>query len=108
MLNAKRKARDGCNRSGFVSVQLRLDSTLTLEEYLSQQAWRGATLLCCPVDGPECRPARHSCYWRKYPQLVPVARFYCKRVSPPASEGPILIGITGARGNHPVFLPGPA
>lgn len=79
MLSTKRKARDGGHRSGFVSVQLRFNSKLTLEDYLSQQAWRSATLPSCPIDGAECRPARHGCYWRKFPQPVPIARFYCAR-----------------------------
>jgi len=66
-------------RSGFVSVQLPFELKLTLEEYVSQQAWLSATLLSCPIDGGGCRPVGHGCYWRKYPQPMAVARFYCER-----------------------------
>jgi len=77
---SKRKARDGGNRSGLHdAVQLRFEPKLTLDEYLSQEAWVSATLMRCPIDGEGCRPRRHGCYWRKYPQPVPIARFYCAR-----------------------------
>jgi hypothetical protein len=33
----------------------------------------------CPIDGAGCRPRRHGCYWRKFPQPIPIARFYCPR-----------------------------
>lgn len=50
-----------------------------MEGYLSQQAWHGATLPSCPIDGAGCRPRRHGCYWRKFPCPIPIARFYCPR-----------------------------
>lgn len=59
------------------SVQLRLDSTLTLVEYISQRAWLDATLPSCPVHGSGCRPAGNGYYWRKYPEPLAIARFYC-------------------------------
>lgn len=61
-------------------VQLRFEPKLTFEEYLSQRAWLGATLSRCPIHGDGCRPRRHGCYWRKFPQPIAIARFYC----PPA------------------------
>jgi hypothetical protein len=48
-----------------------------LEEYVSQQLWLSATLPCCPIDG--CRPWRHGYYWRKFPERLAIARFYCPR-----------------------------
>jgi hypothetical protein len=58
-------------------VQLPFELKLTLDEYLSQEAWLSATLPSCPIDGDGCLPVGHGCYWRKYPQPVPIARFYC-------------------------------
>jgi hypothetical protein len=47
-----------------------------LEEYVSQQLWRSATLPRCPIDG--CRPLRHGYYWRKFPERMAIARFWCR------------------------------
>jgi hypothetical protein len=60
-------------------VQLRFEPKLTLEQYLSQRAWLSATLPSCPIDGNGCCPRRHGCYWRKWPEPIPIARFYCPR-----------------------------
>lgn len=74
----KRKARDGGHRSGFISVQLRFDTKLTLVEYVNQRAWLSATLPSCPVHGLDCQPQGHGYYWRKYPEPLAIARFYCE------------------------------
>ena len=59
-------------------MQLRLESKLSLEQYLSQEAWRTATLACCPLHPNfACGFGRHGTYLRKYPAPAPVARFYC-------------------------------
>ena len=58
-------------------MQLRLDSTLTLVDYISQRAWLDATLPSCPVHGIDCRPEGNGYYWRKYPEPLAIARFYC-------------------------------
>jgi hypothetical protein len=63
----------------LLPVQLRFEPKLTLDEYISQEAWVSATLLRCPIDGEGCRPRRHGCYWRKFPSPIPIARFYCPR-----------------------------
>lgn len=60
-------------------MQLRLCSKLTLETYLSQQAWLSATLQSCPLHpGRDCGLARHGSYLRKHPQPIPIARWYCR------------------------------
>jgi hypothetical protein len=59
-------------------VQLRFRTGLTSEEYVSQEAWRFASLERCPVhpDG-RCGVARHGTYRRKTPDGVLVPRWYC-------------------------------
>ena len=59
-------------------MQLRVDSKLTLVEYVSQQAWLSATLPSCPIHGSGCRPQSNGYYWRKYPEPLAIARFYCE------------------------------
>lgn len=58
-------------------MQLRFGSKLTLEQYISQEAWLSASLSSCPLHGDGCRPMRKGYYWRKYPVPLAVARFYC-------------------------------
>lgn len=62
-----------------MAVQLRSDTKLTVEQYISQKAWLSATLPSCPVHGRGCQPIGNGYYWRKYPQPLAVARFYCER-----------------------------
>jgi hypothetical protein len=59
-------------------VQLRHRTALTSDEYVSEQAWRTATLESCPLH-PEggCGLARHTAYARVEPAGMHVARYYC-------------------------------
>jgi hypothetical protein len=60
-------------------VQLRLDSTLTFEKYVTTRAWEQATLDACPLCSPgECRLEPLAPYLRKIPAVAFVARFYCR------------------------------
>lgn len=62
-----------------VPVQLRFDTGLTSEEYVSRQAWRDATLERCPLH-PQggCGFARHGTYERVEPPGAKIARWYCR------------------------------
>jgi hypothetical protein len=59
-------------------VQLRFECSLTGEEYVSQQAWRNASLSGCPLH-PQggCGFARHGSYQRLSPPGTVIARWYC-------------------------------
>ena len=59
-------------------MQLRYETGLTGEEYVSAQAWRGARLARCP-NHPHgsCSLARHGTYTRKTPRGTHIARWYC-------------------------------
>ena len=59
-------------------VQLRYQTGLTSEEYVSRQAWRKASLPRCP-NHPRggCSFARHGTYPRKTPAGTWIARWYC-------------------------------
>ena len=62
-----------------VPVQLRFNTGLTSEEYVSRQAWRDATLEHCPLHlGGGCGFARHGTYERKNPSGTRIARWYCR------------------------------
>jgi hypothetical protein len=59
-------------------VQLRLESTLTFEEYVTSRAWEQATLAACPLCPPRtCHLHRLGTYMRKVPAVGYVARYYC-------------------------------
>jgi hypothetical protein len=59
-------------------VQLRHETTLTGEAYVSQQAWRTASLACCPLHPRgRCGFAKHTAYVRVEPVGMRVARYYC-------------------------------
>lgn len=59
-------------------VQLRFDTGLTSEQYVTQQGWRQATLTCCPRHPRGgCEFARHGTYVRKRPAGTRIARWYC-------------------------------
>jgi len=60
-------------------VQLRFATSLTSEQYVSQQAWRRASLDRCPLH-PEggCGFKRHGSYGRSEPPGARVARWYCR------------------------------
>ena len=61
-------------------VQLRFDTGLTGDEYVTRELWRSATLAHCPLH-PEggCGFARHGHYERKAPAGTYIARWYCPR-----------------------------
>jgi len=59
-------------------VQLRFACDLTGEEYVSQQAWRDASLRRCPLHPRGgCGFARHGSYERRSPPGTLIARWYC-------------------------------
>jgi hypothetical protein len=59
-------------------VQLRLETKLTLEQYITERAWESASFERCPLHpGGGCGCARHGTYIRKYPVPVRIARMYC-------------------------------
>ena len=60
-------------------MQLRFATGLTGEEYVRQEAWRSASLPCCPFH-PEggCGIARHTDYERVEPPGCRIARWYCR------------------------------
>lgn len=59
-------------------VQLRYQTGLTSEDYVSRQAWREASLPRCPNHpGGGCSLARHGTYRRKTPAGTKIARWYC-------------------------------
>jgi hypothetical protein len=61
-------------------VQLRFQCNLTGEEYVSQQAWRNASLTRCPLHpNGGCGFARHGIYERRSPPGTFIARWYCPR-----------------------------
>lgn len=59
-------------------MQLRFETGLTSEEYVSRQAWRDASLPRCPHHPRGgCSLARHGTYARKSPAGTLIARWYC-------------------------------
>ena len=59
-------------------MQLRFETELSFEQYVSQRAWETATLAACPLCAPgSCRFRRLGTYMRKVPSVAFVARFYC-------------------------------
>ena len=60
-------------------MQLRYETGLTGEEYVSAQAWRDARLERCPNHPHRgCSFARHGTYARKTPRGTQIARWYCR------------------------------
>ncbi len=60
-------------------MQLRYETGLTGEEYVSAQAWRDARLERCPNHPHRgCSFARHGIYARKTPRGTQIARWYCR------------------------------
>jgi len=59
-------------------VQLRFKTPLSSREYVSEQAWRDASLERCPLH-PEggCSFARHGTYGRVNPLGTRIPRWYC-------------------------------
>jgi hypothetical protein len=73
----KEKAR-AVTAAGPWPVQLRFQTGLTSEDYVSRKAWREASLSRCP-NHPRggCSLARHGTYERKTPAGTRIARWYC-------------------------------
>lgn len=61
-------------------MQIRFECDLTGEEYVTQQAWRNASLTRCPLH-PQggCGYTRHGSYERCSPPGTRIARWYCRR-----------------------------
>jgi len=60
-------------------VQLRFNTGLTSEEYVTRKAWREATLEHCPLHPRGgCGFARHTAYARVTPHGTRIARWYCR------------------------------
>lgn len=66
--------------AGLVPVQLRFDTGLAGEQYVTRELWRQASLERCPLH-PQggCGFARHGTYERKTPRGTYIARWYCRR-----------------------------
>lgn len=75
----RRMGPERSQRSSPGGVQLRLPGQLTAEQYVSQQAWRSASLPPCPMH-PEggCGFCWHTPYERKSTPGAKVARGYCR------------------------------
>ena len=60
-------------------MQLRHDTTLTSEQYVTEEGWRQASLKFCPRH-PQgaCGVCRHGTYARSVPAGMRVARWYCR------------------------------
>ncbi len=59
-------------------VQLRFDTGLAGERYVSEELWRLARLERCPLHpAGGCALARHGSYERKAPEGTRIARWYC-------------------------------
>ena len=73
-------ARHGTTRAGRWPVQLRFNTALTSEEYVTRKAWREATLSGCPLHpNGGCSFARHGTYARVEPPGTRIARWYCAK-----------------------------
>ncbi len=61
-------------------VQLRLQTELTAEDYVSREEWRNASFPPCLKDlcRRDCGTMRHGTYGRKTPVPLRVARFDCR------------------------------
>jgi hypothetical protein len=60
-------------------VQLRFETGLTGEDYVTREVWREARLLCCPLHPHGgCGLARHGTYARKTPTGTKISRWYCR------------------------------
>jgi len=61
-------------------VQVRFECGLTGEEYVTQQAWRLASLTRCPLHPKGgCGFTRHGTYERRSPPGARIARWYCRQ-----------------------------
>jgi len=61
-------------------VQLRLETALTSEQYVTERGWESATLEHCPLHPRGgCGFARHGTYARVEPAGTQIARWYCPK-----------------------------
>ena len=61
-------------------MQLRYQTGLTGDQYVTAQAWRSASLPRCPNHpGGGCSLARHGTYSRKTPPGTKIPRWYCRQ-----------------------------
>ncbi len=59
-------------------MQLRFETGLTGDEYVTREAWREARLSHCPLHPRGgCGLSRHGCYERSSPRGTLIARWYC-------------------------------
>ena len=59
-------------------MQLRFKTTLSTQEYATEQAWRDASLERCPLHpNGGCSFARHGTYGRVEPPGTRIPRWYC-------------------------------
>jgi hypothetical protein len=73
-------ARTAATVTGRLPVQVRFECGLTGEEYVTQQAWRQASLTRCPLHpGGGCGLTRHGTYERLSPPGARIARWYCRQ-----------------------------
>jgi hypothetical protein len=60
------------------AVQLRFETTLSSQEYVTEHAWRYAALERCPLHpNGGCSFARHGTYGRVEPAGTRIPRWYC-------------------------------
>lgn len=65
--------------AGLMPVQLRFDTGLAGEQYVTRELWRQARLDLCPLHPRGgCGFTRHGTYQRKSPAGTHVARWYCR------------------------------
>jgi hypothetical protein len=59
-------------------MQLRFATTLSVQQYVRQQAWKDARLDNCPLHSTGgCGFARHGTYPRQTPPDIKIPRWYC-------------------------------
>jgi hypothetical protein len=60
-------------------MQVRFATNLTSEQYISQEAWRWATIERCPIHQKvDCGIRSHGSYQRKHPYGLRISRQYCR------------------------------
>ena len=65
--------------AGLMPVQLRFNTGLAGEQYVTRELWRQARLERCPLHPRGgCGFTRHGTYQRKSPAGTHIARWYCR------------------------------
>jgi len=62
------------------TVQLRLKTALTGEDYVKRKAWLDATAPPCPWHKKDCELVPHGTYERRTPEGTRIRRFRCRRL----------------------------